>query len=117
MLHRDLAERGSLLALYDLRESFELARDPLPIGFLAAAAAVGDAACLEGIAGAWDAVAHGDRWYRDHLSDVFGAIVRRERIDRDHPVLVRLLTRRPTTAPLVALAPKRRRPSRAPRSQ
>jgi hypothetical protein len=108
-IHEALAERGSQIALYDLRESFEAAsREPLPIGFLAAAAAVGDAQSLEGIAAAWEAADH-DRWYRDHLVDVFRTIVEREGIVRDHPVMKKLLTRRPATAPLVALAPKRAR--------
>jgi hypothetical protein len=43
-LHQLLAERASRLALYDLRETLEAAAAPLPVGFLAAAALIGDAA-------------------------------------------------------------------------
>jgi hypothetical protein len=107
-LHEALAVRGSRIAVYDLREAFEEADAPLPIGFLTAAAAVGDPATLEGIAAAWES-AERDRWYRDHLVDVFGAIVRREALTREHATLKRILTRRPSTSALVALAPKRPR--------
>jgi hypothetical protein len=49
--HKALADRGSRLALYDLKESFESAREALPVDFLGAAAAIGDAACLESVRG------------------------------------------------------------------
>ena len=48
-----LADRGSRLALYDLRESLESAREPLPVDFLGAAAAIGDVTCLEPLAAAY----------------------------------------------------------------
>ena len=51
--HVALAHRGSRVAVYDLRESFDRARDPLPADFLAAAARVGDDSCLEPMARAW----------------------------------------------------------------
>ena len=51
--HKALADRGSRLALYDLKESFESAREALPVDFLGAAAAIGDAACLESVAAAY----------------------------------------------------------------
>lgn len=46
LLHQQLAARNSRLAVYDLRETLAASSDPLPVGFLAAAAAVGDLACL-----------------------------------------------------------------------
>ena len=48
--HVALAQRGSRLALYDLRESLERAA-PLPVEFLTALSLIGDASCLEPIAG------------------------------------------------------------------
>jgi hypothetical protein len=49
--HLSLANRGSRLALYDLRESLGAATAPLPVEFLAALSLIGDASCLEAIAG------------------------------------------------------------------
>ena len=45
-VHQHLASRGSRIALYDLRDTLDRMRGPIPVGFLAAAATVGDAACL-----------------------------------------------------------------------
>jgi hypothetical protein len=105
-VHGVLAARGSRLALYDLRETLEAAAGPLPVGFLAAAAAIGDAACLEPLAAAWVAASPDDRWWRDHLAEVFRAIVVREALSRRHPVLKKILERQPTAAVLVATAKK-----------
>lgn len=106
-LHDALARRHSRIALYDLRETLESATGPVPIGFLAAAAAIADVTCLEAVGYAWMSAAVGDQWYRDHLRDVFTAIVHRERITRDHKTLTKMLTRHPGTAPLVAIAPRK----------
>jgi hypothetical protein len=107
-LHRVLARRGSRLALYDLRESFEEATAPLPVGFVAAAAEVGDASCLEPLVRAWLAGAGESRGsWRDHVASAFAAIVARERLTRQHAVLRRILERWPAAGSLVALAPKR----------
>ena len=105
-LHQALAARGSRIALYDLRETLERAGGPLPVAFLAAAGAVGDARCLEPVAKAWVAAASGDRWWRDHLEDVFRTIVRREGLTRADPTLVRILGRWPAAGVLVAAAPR-----------
>jgi hypothetical protein len=105
-VHRTLAARSSRLALYDLRETLERAEGPLPVGFLAAAASVGDAACLEPIAAAWVSASPDDHWWRDHLVDAFAAIVKREALTRRHPVLKRILERQPAAAVLVAMARK-----------
>ncbi len=79
--HRALAERGSRLALYDLRESLDSAAR-LPVELVAALSLVGDAGCLEAIAGAY-ARSSGpgrtrDDWWRQHLADAFVTIARRE---------------------------------------
>mgnify|MGYP006273219269 FL=1 len=103
-LHQHLAARGSRLAVYDLRESLERSHAPLPVGFLAAAAAVGDLSCLEPIAASWIAATE-DRWWRDHLAEAFAAIVRREKITRKHALMKKLIERSPKTAELIALAP------------
>ena len=106
LVHQHLAARGSRIALYDLRETLERARGPIPVGFLAAAATIGDPACLEPIARAWIEAPSNERWWRDHLMEAFGAIVRRENISRRHKRLAAILTRWPAAAPLVALANK-----------
>jgi hypothetical protein len=103
-LHQHLAARNSRLALYDLRETLEQATGPLPVGFLSAASAIGDTACLTPLANAWVHAAEDDRWWREHLADAFGAIVRREGLTRRHPALQKILTRWPSAGALVAMA-------------
>jgi hypothetical protein len=92
--HAELATRGSRIALYDLREAVEKAAVPLPVDFLAALAAAGDASCLEPVARAHEraTIATGDRdeWWRGHLVDAFRAIVTREGITRRHAVVRKL---------------------------
>jgi len=104
ILHQHLAARGSRLALYDLREALEGGTGPLPVGFLSAAAVLGDASCLTALARRWMECAPDDRWRRDHLAEAFGAIVTREAVTRRHPVLRHILERWPAAGPLVALA-------------
>ncbi len=104
VLHQHLAARGSRLALYDLREALERATGPLPVGFLSAAAVVGDSTCLMPLARAWVDSAPDDRWWRDHLAEAFGAIVSREALTRRHPVLKQILERWPSAGTLVAMA-------------
>ena len=91
--HVALARRGSRLAVYDLRESLETAKGSLPAEFLAAMTLVGDATCLEAIAGAH--AKSKDSWWRQHLADAFTAIVKRERLTRRHAVLKRIEKRWP----------------------
>ena len=96
--HVALAGRGSRIALYDLRESIESAASPLPVEFLSALSTAGDASCLEAVAAAYvrsaPAVSRtgrtGDRWWRDHLADVFRTIVAREGLTRRHAVVKRI---------------------------
>jgi hypothetical protein len=98
--HLGLANRGSRLALYDLRESLERATAPLPVEFLAALALVGDAGCLEAVAAAYTKSAGSSRaqtdWWRQHLASVFQAIVKRERLTRRHTVMKKTLKRWPS---------------------
>lgn len=86
--HAALANRGSRLALYDLRESIEAATAPLPVEFLTALSIIGDASCLEAIGSAH--ARSRDAWWRTHLADAFRTIVVRERITRRHAVMKRV---------------------------
>ena len=103
LLHQHLAARGSRLAVYDLKETLTGMTGPLPVGFLAAAAAVGDADCLEPLAHAW-LNATDDAWWRAHLTEAFAAIVKREAIGRRHAAIKRILERHPAAGQLAALA-------------
>jgi hypothetical protein len=76
--------------------------------------AFGDPDCLGPLAGAWTAAADGDKAWRDRLAALFGAIVARENLTRDHPALVAVLKAHPAAAVLVAAAPKARRRSSQP---
>ena len=84
--HGALAHRGSRVALYDLKESLESAREPLPVEFLGATAAIGDASCLEPLAAAYthamEAGLRVDDWWRQTLTDVFRTIVAREHVTK-----------------------------------
>ena len=91
--HVALAHRGSRLALYDLRESLETARGPLPVEFLAAVSLIGDASCVEAIAAA-HAKAQ-DAWWRHHLADAFYTIVQREKLTSRHAVMKKIKKRWP----------------------
>jgi hypothetical protein len=93
--HIALANRGSRLALYDLRESLETAKGPLPVEFLAALALVGDTSSLEAIAGAHAKTKAKDAWWRDQLARVFREIVAREKLTRRHAVMKRIEKRWP----------------------
>jgi hypothetical protein len=78
--HALLARRGSKVALYDLREAFDTARGPLPLDFLTAVTAIGDASCLEPLARAWAAAPAADTWWRERLADAAAEIVHRLRL-------------------------------------
>jgi HEAT repeat protein len=99
-IHLALAARGSRIALWDLRESFENAAAPLPVEFLAALSAAGDAACLESVAAAYarsasasGSAASGAEWWQAQLVDLFAAIVARERVTRRHAVMKKIAKR------------------------
>ncbi len=91
--HVALASRGSHQALYDLRESLETAKTPLPVEFLTALSMVGDASCLEAVAAAHAKAK--DAWWRHHLADAFYTIVTRERLTSRHAVMKKIAKRSP----------------------
>jgi len=97
--HVALAARDSRLGVYDLRESLESARAPLPVELLTALALVGDASCLEAIASAYARAGAPGRsrpdWWRQHLADAFHTIVKRERITRRHAAMKKIEKRWP----------------------
>jgi hypothetical protein len=93
--HVALGHRESRLALYDLRESFESARAPLPVEFLTALSLVGDASCVEAIAAAHARAKHA--WWRDQLARVFRDIVVREQLTRRQAEIARIAKRLPQT--------------------
>jgi HEAT repeat protein len=101
-VHVALAQRGSRLALYDLRESLESAAAPLPVEFLAALSLVGDVSCLEAIAAAYAKSPGQDPsrrdWWREHLVGSFQAIVKREGVTRRHAAMKRIIRRWPAAA-------------------
>jgi HEAT repeat protein len=86
--HTLLARRGSTIALFDLRETLERVKAPLPPGFLAAASAIGDATLLEPIAAAFASAR--DVYWKKSLEEAFHAIVKRHRITRRHAVLKKI---------------------------
>lgn len=88
-VHAALAERGSRVALYDLRETFDAAAGPLPRDFLAAVTAIGDASCLEPMARAWSA-AGGEVWWRERVADAAAGIVQRTRLSGRSAVVKRI---------------------------
>ena len=93
--HAVLARRGSRVALYDLRESFDAAQEPLPLDFLAAATALGDTATLEPLARAWAAASPAEKWWRERLRDAAHDIVKREKLTRRATVVKRITERYP----------------------
>jgi hypothetical protein len=95
-LHQALALRGSRVAVYDLREALEDARDPLPTSFLAALHVVGDQSCLEPIAAAYAGTAAVDARWKVQLAAAFRAIARREKVTSRHAIARRISTRWPT---------------------
>jgi hypothetical protein len=91
--HAVLAQRGSRVALYDLRETFDAAGGALPLDFLVAAAAIGDATCLEPMARAWEAAPAGETWWRDRVADVAADIMHRTRLSGRSNVVKRIRAR------------------------
>jgi hypothetical protein len=77
--HQALARRQSLLALYDLRETFAAAATSLPHSFLSTAATIGDTSCLEPLARAWAAAGKDLNW-KHQLSTTAATVMRREKL-------------------------------------
>ncbi|HZR22545.1 MAG TPA: HEAT repeat domain-containing protein [Vicinamibacterales bacterium] len=86
--HALLAKRGSTIALYDLRETFETAKAPLLPDYVTALTKIGDASCLEAIAVAFSKAK--DVVWKKTLADAFRSIAKRERITRRHAVVKKL---------------------------
>ena len=93
--HLALANRGSRLGVYDLRESLEGSHDKVPVEFLTALDLVGDASCLEAIASAHARSRDGS--FRERLVDAFRTIVTREKLTRRHAVMKKIQKRWPGT--------------------
>jgi hypothetical protein len=89
LAHHALARRHSLVALYDVRETLAGAKTPLPQEFLSAAAAIGDASCLEPLARAWSASPKDLTW-RHQLATTAETIRRRARLNGRSAIVKRL---------------------------
>ncbi len=99
-VHAILARRQSRVAAYDLQEAIRAATQPLPDDFTAAAALVGDGACLEAIADAAGraAVSPARQEWCDRLLAAGRAIVSRERLTRRHAAVRRIILKHPDVA-------------------
>jgi hypothetical protein len=95
--HLYLAERGSRVAIYDLRETIESAKGPVAVEFVAALTAIGDLSCLEPIASAYarGSGAVSDELWRRHLAKAFAVIAKREGLTRKHAVARKIEKRWP----------------------
>jgi hypothetical protein len=98
-VHLALAGRESRVALYDLRETIAGASGPLPGSFLAALTALGDAASLEAIAGAYarGVIAGATEWL-EQLKPAFRTVAERERVGPRHPAMKRIEAKWPAAA-------------------
>ena len=95
-VHQALAARRSRLALYDLRETLVEAPGPLPVGFMAALDAIGEASCLDDIAAAYVRARRArDAWWVDHLAEAFRTILRREHLTRRSHAVRRVISKWP----------------------
>lgn len=94
-LHQVAAARRSRIALYDLRETIEAARTPLPASFLSAVQEIGEPSCLEALASAYArAGAREMRWQRQ-LSEAFHGLARQLGLTRRHAAMRRALALAP----------------------
>jgi hypothetical protein len=94
-VHARLARRGSAVALYDLRETFAGATEPLPVDYLSAAAAIGDGDLIDAMGAAWAASPPSEAWWREHLAAAAAAIAARVKLTRRHAAMKRLQARWP----------------------
>ncbi len=97
-VHLVLAQAGSRVALYDLRESIAGTTSPLPLDFLSALSEIGDTSCLEPIADACGrplAAGGRDEWWHAHLVDAFRAIAARDGVTRRNAVMKKIHKRWP----------------------
>ena len=105
-VHQVLADRGSTVALYDLREMLTRAKGPIPVGALAALASIGDLSCLDAIADAYDGVS--DAWSREQLTAALAAIAERHKLSRRSLQVKRLVERGHALAAAVPQSRRRR---------
>jgi hypothetical protein len=98
-VHQALALRGSRVALYDLRETFETTDAELPASFLAAVQLVGDSSCLEGLAAGYSRASTANARWQAQLAAAFRTVAAREHITRRHAVIKRIAGRWPQAAP------------------
>ncbi|MGE0704837.1 MAG: HEAT repeat domain-containing protein [Vicinamibacterales bacterium] len=97
-VHATLARRNSRLAVFDLRDTLTAADAPLPVDFIAALVAIGDASCLEPIAAAIErslVPRVKDALWTRHLTEAFQVIRSRERVTVRHGVMKRIEKRWP----------------------
>jgi hypothetical protein len=99
-VHQALAQRGSRVALYDLRETLAEASGPLPVSFLAAVHAIGDGTCVEPLAAAYTKASPDETWWRQQLASACHAVMARERLTRRSAVVKRAAARFPGAAVL-----------------
>jgi hypothetical protein len=97
--HAALAQRGSRLALYDLRETIQSTKGPLAVEFMAALTAIGDVSCAEPIAAAYASATSGGQrredWWHRSLTDAFRGIASREGLTTRHAAVKRIEKRSP----------------------
>ena len=107
-VHFALAIKGSRVAAYDLRETLAGATPALPPDFIAAAGLVGDASCLDAIAGALAAppaaLDNRDQRWRDDLIRAGRAIVQREHLTRRHAAVRKIAKAWPAIADVLLAA-------------
>jgi hypothetical protein len=103
-VHNALAQRGSRVALYDLRETLAEASGPLPVSFLAAVRVLGDSTCLEPLAAAYVKASAHEIWWRQQLASACRAIMAREQLTRRSAVVKRAVARFPAAAALFSPA-------------
>ena len=104
-VHQALAQRGSRVALYDLRESFADATVPLPVSFLAAVNTIGDATCLEPLAAAWAHAAASEEWWRGQLAAAFRAVMKREKLTKRSAAVKKVEKKWPDAAAITSTIP------------
>jgi hypothetical protein len=117
LAHQILAERGSTVALYDLRETIETG-ERAAVEMLAALQLVGDRTCLEPLASAYSRLTSAASgrpngrdeastgWWREHLARTFRVIAAREKITERQAIAKRIRSRWPD-AGLALLGPPR----------
>jgi hypothetical protein len=108
--HLALAQRGSRVALYDLRETIASATSA-PVEMLTALEVIGDRSCLEPIAAAYARLSaeppSATAWWREHLASAFRTIAGREKLTERHAVTRQIRARWPAAASELIGPPRR----------